>query len=926
MPPERWQQMKDLYHSALELRPAQRPAFLRQACAGDAEMHGELDALLAQVTGDRLLDETLLGLAPDLPAELVDPTRTQQHQVGQYRVEGLLGAGGMGQVFRATDTKLNRPVAIKFLSGDVRDRAARRRFQREAQMASSLNHPHLLTVYDAGELDGQQYLVTEFVDGGTLADWSRREKRTWRQVIDLLTGVADGLAAAHAANIVHRDIKPANILVTQTGYAKLADFGLAKLESPAPEGELTMTGAGAVIGTVPYMSPEQVCGGKIDHRSDIFSFGVVLYETLAGQRPFTGRNKLELMHNIAHADPPPILGVLPEDLRAIMAKALAKDVDLRYPSMREMVRGLRGLALPQATQSQPPTPVKKSTWGWATAAALLAASTAGGLWMRYAPVKPAAPVAILEKRLIAVLPFQTIDEDRELRALSDGMAEVLTSQLTQLEPLQAAFAVVPASEIRSRNIDSVHQARKQYGISLAVTGSIQRIGNTIQFTANLVDAVALRQVKAATFDARIGDLNTLRNGVIYRVAAMLGVPVTPQAEQAIGMHETDRSQAYFAYLEGRGYLHRFDVAGNVDRAIASLRKALLEDPDYALGHAALGEAFWRKALSTNDKLWGDRAVESARKAVQLAGSFAIPHIKLGEIYGQNGQPREAIREFKLALESQPGHAEAYRGLGRTYASIGLLQEAENALLQAVRLRPTDWYGHNLLGVFYYGQGQYDQAKAAWIQSRDLTPDNDYPYRNLGMLYISTGKFGQAKEQFERSIAIKPSFLAHLGLGRLAYYADRPQDGVVEYTKATQFEPNNHLAWGGLGDAYAQMPGKAGESAAAFDRAILSCERRLALSPTENETRANLASYQAKRGQPAKALQTLARLADSPTLDLNSRIIVALTHEVIGERRLASKEFESLLPNQRAATLIRADPVLKKLKSDPEFAPLLARYP
>src|SRR5690242_21842366 len=208
-------------------------------------------------------------------------------QIGGYRLESSVGEGGMGTVYRALDTKLNRPVAIKFLSDELADAAARRRFQREAQMASSLNHPHILTVHDIGEFEGRQYIVTEFVDGGTLKDWAKAEKRSWWQIVELLTGVADGLAAAHTAGILHRDIKPGNILVAKNGYAKLADFGLAKLDASVAREE-TATLTNVVMGTIPYMSPEQASGEALDARSDIFSFGVVLYELLAGKRPFGG--------------------------------------------------------------------------------------------------------------------------------------------------------------------------------------------------------------------------------------------------------------------------------------------------------------------------------------------------------------------------------------------------------------------------------------------------------------------------------------------------------------------------------------------------------------------------------------------------------------------------------------------------------------
>jgi serine/threonine protein kinase/Tol biopolymer transport system component len=268
-------------------------------------------------------------------------------QHGPYRIDAILGEGGMGVVYRAVDTKLNRPVAIKILSDEIADAAARRRFQREAQLASSLNHPHILTVYDAGELDGFQYLATELVDGGTLADWLRAEPRGWRQIVDLLTGVADGLAAAHAAGMLHRDIKPANVLVTSSGYAKLADFGLAKLQDPSSAAtgsfEPAHTRPGIVVGTVAYMSPEQASGRTIDARSDIFAFGIVLYEALAGRRPFEGATSLELLQTIIHQPASPLGDDIPLPLRLVVEKLLEKDPADRYQTMRELVVDLRRL-------------------------------------------------------------------------------------------------------------------------------------------------------------------------------------------------------------------------------------------------------------------------------------------------------------------------------------------------------------------------------------------------------------------------------------------------------------------------------------------------------------------------------------------------------------------------------------------------------
>ena len=305
----------------------------------------------------------------------------------------------MGDVFLAQDTRLNRPVALKFLSSNLADESARRRFQQEAKMASALNHPHILTVHEAGELDGRQYLVTEFIDGGTLKDWATNEKPTWRQIVDLLTGVADGLAAAHTAGILHRDIKPANILVAKNGYAKLADFGLAKLaEQPALATDATRTltaghtRAGVVLGTIAYMSPEQAAGKPLDARSDMFSFGVVLFELLAGRRPFAGDSDVELLSAIIHTSPAPLGDDIPLALRMVVDKALEQDPAERYQTMRDMVVDLRRLARRKTGEYQAMTgsgrthATRRRVWPWMVAVMLaLAAGVASGRWLLVRP-------------------------------------------------------------------------------------------------------------------------------------------------------------------------------------------------------------------------------------------------------------------------------------------------------------------------------------------------------------------------------------------------------------------------------------------------------------------------------------------------------------------------------------------------------------
>ncbi len=396
---ERWRQVERIYHSALERPSHEREAFLEAECRGDEDLRLEVRALLRRaVTAGTSRQPAAAAAGAQTPNQPAAPLLTGL-QLGAYVVQARLGAGGMGVVYRALDTKLNRPVAVKFLSETVADPDARRRFQREAQTVSSLNHPHILTVHDAGEFEGRQYLVTELVDGGTLRDWMQG-RQGWQQTIELLIGVADGLAAAHQAGILHRDIKPENILITGTGYAKLADFGLAKLHEGAASDVATRmvsemrTRQGLIVGTVAYMSPEQAAGRPLDARSDIFSFGVVLYEALARQRPFRGASDPDVLYSILHQAASPLPDEVPVPLRMVVEKALEKDPEDRFQSMRAMVDDLRRVMRRGSDETAALATIRRNTRTrrWLAAAALVVASVAVGTLFVLRSRRPVEPV------------------------------------------------------------------------------------------------------------------------------------------------------------------------------------------------------------------------------------------------------------------------------------------------------------------------------------------------------------------------------------------------------------------------------------------------------------------------------------------------------------------------------------------------------
>ena len=350
-----WAEVERAFGAVLELPEARHAAFLADL---PAPVRVQVESLLRA----HFRAGTFLERETDAPSSGGGENRggikiEADTMVESYRVEKTVGAGGMGVVYRAIDTKLNRPVAIKFLFDNLADPAGRRRFQREARMASSLNHPHILTVYDTGEFRGCQYLVTEFIDGGTLRDWARDKKPNWREIVELVSGVAEGLGAAHSAGILHRDIKPENILVGRNGYAKLADFGLAKLEVRSTPEMVTQTTKsettrpGVILGTLAYMSPEQAAGRPTDACSDIFSFGVMLYELLAGNRPFRGATDLEILQTIIHGEAPPLPDSVPLPLRMVVEKAIEKAPGERYQTARDLAVDLRRVGRQSADPS-----------------------------------------------------------------------------------------------------------------------------------------------------------------------------------------------------------------------------------------------------------------------------------------------------------------------------------------------------------------------------------------------------------------------------------------------------------------------------------------------------------------------------------------------------------------------------------------------
>ena len=850
--------------------------------------------------------------------------------VGHFAIRARLGAGGMGEVYRADDTKLKRSVALKRLSPRLRaDENYRQRFLKEGERASSLNDQRIAVVHEWLEENDETFLVMEYVEGATLRP-RLKQPFSPAEFLPVAIQCAEALAAAHEKGIIHRDIKPENIMLTPKGQVKILDFGVAKRlphHDADASTESTASQPGALSGTAAYMAPEVLMEKPSDERSDIFSLGVVFYEMLTAQHPFRADSFVATSDRIRHETPPPLGRFnpqVPAGLERLVARMLAKDPTERYARAAELVADLRALGEAKARRRL----VFATVRSWVRRRRVRTLAILGAVLLAVLTVLrilwPPSPPEVPQKVHLAVLRFVTVGGTPETAAFSSGLTETLNARFTQLtewHPLQ----VVPAGEIWAQDVRTVEQARREFGVNLVLTGSVQQAAGMIRITYALIDAATRRQLRADIITAGAGDPFAAEDQVVASVLNNLEIELQPRERSALAAHGTQQPAAYEFYLQGRGYLQDYHKPENIESALAAFKHALEIDPQYPLAYAGVGEAYWYNYQLTREPQWVGQALASCERAVALDARLSSGHTCLGVVYNGTGKYELAIEQFRQAVELEPTSDAAYRGLASAYDRLGKPKEAEETYRRAIALRPYYWASYSWLGAFYYWQARYAEAAEMFDQVVKLAPDNFRGYSNLGTIFNAQGRYAEAILRCERSAAIRPTADAYSNLGT-AYFGLRQFAKAGQfYEKAVEIDPQEYLWRGNLGDARYWAPGQRANATDAYEQAILLAKEYLRVNPRDARALGYLAYYYAMLENKQAALSSIEQALTLAPNDPELRFNAALTHNKLGQINQALEWLEKALAAGISPATVRDNPFLDNLRADSRYLALLQRH-
>ena len=822
----------------------------------------------------------------------------------------------MGEVYKAEDPALLRTVAIKVMSKQgERTSDASTRFLREARAASAFNHPNIVTIYEIGETGEHTYIVMEYVDGRSLRELIKAREVKPENVIHITLQICDALAEAHSRGIIHRDIKPENILLTDRGRVKLVDFGLAKTMSTEVRGGATaaesLTDSGTVMGTLSYMSPEQLRGEPLDERTDIFSFGIVMYEMITGELPFPGANSFEVAASILK-DPALEIGTVPRQLprgiKNLVARLLEKHRRDRYATFAEVKLGIESLSqepLPSSSGDMRPTitlPVQASGHRSASLAAAMRSSS-----------KAVMPPTIL------VLPLQSVGSDERSSYIGIGLAHAITTDLAKIKGLSVLSKAAGAGRIDEAG-RGVRELAHELGATILLEGEVMRAGEIIGVMARLTDAETGRVIWGSQYRGDAADLFDIQDAVCESIAEALKVGISSDVRDQIARPATTNIDAFEFYSKGRSFIERRDQKENIDFAIQMFQEALRLDPSFSLAHAGLGEAYWHKYQTTRDGVWVDSAIAASDHALVLDPFQSQVHVSLGIIYNGTGKIDRAIEEFERAIELQALSDDAYKWLGRCWQRKGEVEKAISSFQKAIRIRPGYWENYNALGSCYYNFGRYRDAAEQFRRVITFQPDNSEGYSNLGAIYYLLGLYQDAVAMYKRAIEIRPNEESYTNLGTAYFYLGRYEDAIEAYKEAARLNPSEDRHYWNLGDALAGVR-RFEEAGAQFEHAAELLEGQLRVDPNDAKRLGQLALYKAKLRRFDEASALVERAAEIEPLNTTLMYKKAAVHALIGNGAQALESLKRALNSGYSRAEAERDPDLESVRGTPEYEAL-----
>ena len=851
----------------------------------------------------------------------------------RYTIESLIGEGGMGKVYKAHDNDLDRTVALKLVRPELAsDPSSMQRFKQELLLASRISHRNILRIHDLGDVGGLKFISMAYIQGHDLHDVLVGSGRMpIARALNIAKQLAGALDAAHSEGVVHRDLKPRNVLIDAADHVYVSDFGLAK--SLENESATSMTRAGEILGTPRYMSPEQAESKPADHRSDLYSLGVILFEMVTGDAPFGGNSTLQVMYQHVTAkpkDPKAANPELPDYLAKVILRCLEKNPAERYQSAREVLHDLES--------GTPPTRIVRlrlaeTAYPKWLIAAMIAIPLLLGASLLITPVREvllghlatgrnarnaAAPQV---DQYMAVLPLQVQGKEEDLKYIADGIGDSLSAQLLQLKNVHVA---TPDNVEGALKKGSMEKIAKDLGVNLVVHGSVQGAGDKIRILIQVDDVKKGKRVWEKEYPRLRQDVLTAQNSIYSDLVAALDLRASDDDLTRGALRLTGNYGAYELYQKARDVVRRQPDPKGLKTALNFYDAAIAKDSRFALAYAGRADASLTLYKFTNDDSWAKKALSAAQQAQQLNPDLPEVHWALGSVYLETGQREAAIAEMKLALNLAPSADESYRRLGTVYLAAGS-KEAISAYEKAAEINPYYWFNFNYLGIACFRLGEVEKAEKAFRRVTELMPDGAPAYNNLGSVYLQQGKLNEAVAAFRKSSSLDLNFGdAYANLGTAFYYLGMYGESAKALEKAVQLDPASYENIGGLADAYLQL-GQREKAMANYETAIKLAVKATQVNASDAITLGELALYYAKKGDLNRAQNFIAK---ARALDANNNVLIyndAMIQALSGHQKEALKLLREALKNGFPVGMAKSEPELASLRSSPEFEKMIGEF-